>query len=335
MKTFSERLLVLVTVLYLAVIAGFVLLWHTGRLDEDPTATVKPDNRYSQTLTVVGDMDYKPFSFLNDKGKADGHDIELAAELANRMNMNLDIKLMNWEDALDAMKKGEADLIMGIELQVDDKAHDFIEATVPISKDSISVFAPRAYRDIMALNSLKMAEIVDSGREGLLEASGIVVTHDAYPDYTSALKAVSKGDDDFVMMRYATGMQTLKKSGITNLRPSVKLMDNYLCFGGNPRNPSLLDAVNVELERMSSDGVMDRLSEKWMESFVSAQPIYVVFRHYPLLYGIVAAMLVIYILVLNMVSAEKNRQKILARSLRRDSVYQRALFSGAFAFVEF
>ena len=336
MKTSVGKVFIAANIIYILLIAAFAFLWKHGSFDADPVSEIRAENRFSQTLTVVADNDYRPYSFINEEGSPDGHDAELAAELANRLGMNLRLTLTGWSEALEMMENGKADIIMGIEMLVDDKAHSFISATVPISSDSLTVFSRKPFGDTFSLNGLTMAELENNeGREEVLRSCGVRdVRHTAYPTYQEAVKAVSEGKNDFVVMRYVTGMQILKETGVKNVRPSLALTGNYMCFGIDPANEELMAVVNAELERMFSDGTLKKLNEKWLESIVSGQPLKGVFAYYPWLYFAAGAMALFYLFLLNLLLTEKNRQKILARSMRRDSNYQRALFYGSYAFVE-
>ena len=63
----------------------------------EPEVTVRPENGFEKTLRVVGDVDYRPFSYrLPDSAEPRGYNIELISELANRIEYNLDLKLMSW-----------------------------------------------------------------------------------------------------------------------------------------------------------------------------------------------------------------------------------------------
>ncbi|MBR4749377.1 MAG: transporter substrate-binding domain-containing protein [Abditibacteriota bacterium] len=334
MKSFGIKLLLFLTCLYLVLAGVLFCLWRGGAFDAEPTAGVLPDHKHNQTLVIVGDRDYKPYSFFNSGGAADGFDIELAAELAHRLNMNPHVKLMSWHEALKAMENKEADLIMGIELLVDDANNKAITPTVPISSDTLRVFSHKPVKDPRFLNGLTMAGLEGDSMVHTLNAMDIGVKTRLYPDYTSAMKAVSTGEADFTVIRETIGVRVLKDTGIKNLRPSLALIDNYLCFAVSSDNKAMLDAVNTELERMQCEGFVDELSKKWMDSYLSTLSLHQVCDYNPWLYAVGLALLLLYLLAVNRVFYDRNSQKILSRSLKKDSYYRNALFSDAFAFIE-
>ncbi|MBO4548209.1 MAG: transporter substrate-binding domain-containing protein, partial [Abditibacteriota bacterium] len=334
MKSYGIKLLSFLTVLYIVLAAVLYFMWKGGVFDAEPTAGDLPHHHHSQTVVIVGDRDYKPFSFFNSQGMADGFDIELATELAHRLGMNPDIRLMNWTDALRAMADNEADMIMGIEMLVDDTGNDSIASTVPISSDTLRVFSQKSCRDHRFLNGLTMAELEGDRMRNTLAAMGISVSSRRYPDYTSAMKAVSKGEADFAVMRQAIGLRVLKDAAIRNVRPSLSLTDNYLCFAVSSGNRAMLAAANTELERMHCEGFIDRLTRKWMDSYISSMTLHQVFDSFPWLYAAVLALLAVYLAAVNRVVFDRNSQKILSRTLKKDSYYRSALFADAFAYIE-
>ena len=93
-------------VIFIVIIAGALSVilptyyTKTGKWNE-PEVTIRPKNTFEKTLRVVGDVDYRPFSYrLPGKAEPRGYNIELIAELANRIEYNLDLKLMSWNEAI-------------------------------------------------------------------------------------------------------------------------------------------------------------------------------------------------------------------------------------------
>ena len=69
-------------------------------------------NNFNRTMIVVADIDYEPYSFINEKGEPAGHDIELISAIANKMKYNLDIRLMKWKDCIETAITGKAQVIL-------------------------------------------------------------------------------------------------------------------------------------------------------------------------------------------------------------------------------
>ena len=78
-----------------------------------PKMEIFPNNTYKETLHVVADIDYEPYTYVLDDGSYAGHDVELISEIANELHMNLDLKLMPWDDAINAVRDKKGRIIDG------------------------------------------------------------------------------------------------------------------------------------------------------------------------------------------------------------------------------
>ena len=67
-----------------------------GWLSPVPRIEEEANNTYTETLRVVADMDFAPYSSVQNNGSYIGHDIECMNILANRMGVNIDLELMTW-----------------------------------------------------------------------------------------------------------------------------------------------------------------------------------------------------------------------------------------------
>ena len=110
----SALLLLLVLVM---VTVALSLHFRNARETADPEVTLRARNCFPRTLRVVGDMDYKPFSYFNENSAPCGYDIELMIELANRLHCSLELTLVNWNDAVKMIQEQKADVILGCDWQ--------------------------------------------------------------------------------------------------------------------------------------------------------------------------------------------------------------------------
>ncbi|HPO10683.1 MAG TPA: transporter substrate-binding domain-containing protein, partial [bacterium] len=50
-------------------------------------------------IVVGGDMAYPPYSFLDEEGKPQGHDVEIMNALADKLNVQVEYRLRPWAEA--------------------------------------------------------------------------------------------------------------------------------------------------------------------------------------------------------------------------------------------
>lgn len=94
----------------------------------------------SEKLVLAGDIDFAPFSYLNNK-KPVGIDIDIAKQAAKRLNIEIDIKLFPWKRTLTSIKKGLADL--GMALFRTSEREEYAEYTHPVHYSDFVLFVKK------------------------------------------------------------------------------------------------------------------------------------------------------------------------------------------------
>ena len=123
-----------------------------------PKVEILPENKFKDTLHVVTDADYAPYSYIDAEGNFQGLDVEMINEIANRMQMNLDLKLTDWNDANKIFMDGDADIIMNMEsdLIVGNKN---ILATLPTTEKQYVVYGKKAVSSVADLYGRRVASL--------------------------------------------------------------------------------------------------------------------------------------------------------------------------------
>ena len=121
----------LLLVTFLICLAAYVTIFDVFK--PEPKVEIVAQNNFTKTLHVVTDIDYEPYSYVDANGSYSGLDVEMINEIANRLQMNLDLKLMSWTDAKKAFREGKADIIMNMESDLISNNSNFI-ATLPTTE---------------------------------------------------------------------------------------------------------------------------------------------------------------------------------------------------------
>ena len=107
-----------------------------------PALEIRPDNCYDRTIRVVADADYKPFSYREKNGEAVGLDVELIYEVCNRLRVNVDLELTDWNTARNKLLNREADLLLNMELQNIER-DERVVATIPTAEKQYVVYGKK------------------------------------------------------------------------------------------------------------------------------------------------------------------------------------------------
>ena len=236
----------------------------TGEWNE-PEVTVRPKNCFEKTLRVVGDTDYRPFSYrLPGSAEPRGYNIELITELANRIEYNLDLKLMSWNEAVSAMQNGEADLILGFDWQ--DTAVIDCHISVPTFEEKFVVFGRSPAITFSSLYSKKIALIEGFGLEDSMVRYLLGPNCVEYPSASECVRSVVDRQCDCFIVHRTVGETYLRGLGQAGkqIRGRMEIESAQMCIGIEQKNPGLYVDVNATLLAMRTDGFMEELAEKWI-----------------------------------------------------------------------
>ena len=265
----------------------------------EPEVAIHPENRFERTLRVVGDMDYKPFSYFHDNEDVPhGYDIEAVAELANRMQINLDLQLMEWNDAVERMQEKKADLILGCDWQ-DASVMEDCSFTIPTFEEKFVAFELEPSDSFSDLYGKKIAVIEGCGLKDTLIHYQLWPNCVEYDTVTDCVQAVLDGRCDCFIAHHTIGevsIQTFGKDG-KRFRGRMGIASGQMCFGISDGNPDLFEKVNGTLLEMRADGTMDDLARKWLERFDADVSFAEYLKSHPFLLFLIINMLIAVVLV--------------------------------------
>ncbi len=250
---------VLPTMLVFGVIllAGLFVLLFSDAVRQEPVLEIRPKNTFDETLHVVADIDYEPFSYVNPSGEYAGMDVELMAEVANRLGMNLDLRLVEWNEANRMLRNGQADILMNMETDsiVSDNRMigtlPFVEKQyVAYGRESISSVAQLYGKRVLSLHRLPE----------------LMLTSDlSYMDsYATMFQALAEGNADFVICPIQVGNSFVARLGLEGVRPSYAVGHVYGSFAMLTDNMALRERINPVLRDLQAEGFLTRLDEKWV-----------------------------------------------------------------------
>ena len=305
--------LLLLLVLALVTVALSMHFRNAGK-KADPVVTLRAKNCFPRTLRVVGDMDYKPFSYFNEKSVPCGYDIELVIELANRLHYNVELTLMNWNDAVKMIQEKKADVILGCDWQ--DATVMDCNFTIPTFEEKFVVFQEKPFHVFSDLYSKRIAVIEGCGLKGTLENYQLWKNCVEYPSVTDCVRSVLDGKRDCFIAHHTIGEICLREFGDGGIRFNGRMdfASGQMCMGIAKDEHELFEKVNKELIEIRAGGTLDMLERKWIEHFVEDISLFNYLRKHPLtmfgfinLAAIVVLVLIIMYFSMNRIRRERNR----------------------------
>ncbi len=163
---------------------------------EAPTPTVDtPTIGQSGTLRVAIDADDVPFAGASD-GKPVGYNVDVAAALASKLGLKLELVDVGDSGAAEALSSGKADIAMGMATS---NPADGVWLSAPYAKSGVTLFAKPGSTTVPTADSSPSIAAQVSSRsawavENLFGEASVV----AATNLQSAFSSLSNGDADYV-----------------------------------------------------------------------------------------------------------------------------------------
>lgn len=226
------------------------------------TATVEPGK------FIVGfDQDFPPMGFVGDDGEHTGFDLELAAEVAKRLDLELVLQPIAWDSKDAELSSKNIDCIWN-GFTMNGREDDYTW-TEPYMENN-QVFVVKAGSDIKTLEDLEGKTVVvqtdSSAEKALGDRPELVDTFGEYltaANYNGALMDLEAGAVDAVAMDdVVANYQIEQREGIFTILDEILAVEDY-GVGFLLGNEALRDTVQETLEDMAKDGFLTKTSEKW------------------------------------------------------------------------
>ncbi len=246
-------------------------------------------------LVAMGDHDYPPFEYNDKNGIPTGFNIDILRNIAEVMNLDIEINLGPWSEVREKLKKGEIDILAGMyKTTARESEFDF---TIPHFISSYVIFI-REDSDIKSLEDIKGKDVIvqdgDLGHDFIKEngAAGKIILK---REWSETLSALSRGEGDCAIVALMQGLIFIDKSGLTNVQPAGKpVMQTGYCIAVKDGNAALLAKLNEGLNIIKISGEYDRIYEEWFgvyetKKFFNHPYLRIIFASFVILLFIVSA----------------------------------------------
>lgn len=213
---------------------------------------------------------FAPFGFI-ENGQLKGVEVEVLKEIAKRLHITMDIKLLAWEDMLEAMEKGEIDCMFAA-FKTPKRMEYMDYTTLPIHISSISFFKNQ-------YDSFNFIELNDLKDKKVAIVKGFTVSDDFQQaaqqnkftlievfDIESAFRTLDNKYADLVVVNRDVGAYTLKNmqlQDITSIPTPVTAQSAYITFSKKRNLSFLIPHFDTVLFKILTDGTYQTIYEKY------------------------------------------------------------------------
>lgn len=222
-----------------------------------------------KVVRVALDKALPPFSSVDDHGEISGFNIELIQAIASHNNWELEYVPLDWEEAVDALRNGEVDVLLGMKYTSRyDELFDFSESFFTMSE---VLLVPATDRGIHTLNQLSEKVVaVQRGHSSmdLLESVRRVKMIVSFSQQEALSNLLRGRADAFIGNRW-TAEYLLRKENRWDdftMRSGLINPTDY-AFAVRDGHGELIGALNEGLNQLYRDGTYTRLYSKFFEPY--------------------------------------------------------------------
>ncbi len=222
---------------------------------------------HADKLYVGTDTAFVPFEYKGKDGNYTGFDIDLWAAIAKRINVEYDLKPMDFNGLIPALTTGNIDVALAA-IFIKSSREEKIDFSHPYFRAGLKVMVQAGNNDIKAPEDLKgkiVAVKTGTATVEYVESLGpkkIV----KFPNIDQAYLEVVTGGADAAMHDTPNVLYFIKTAGqgkVKAVGPDVKAAQYGIAF---PQGSELREKVNIALLQMMEDGEYAQLYRKWFAS---------------------------------------------------------------------
>ncbi|XPV69093.1 MAG: diguanylate cyclase [Halarcobacter sp.] len=218
------------------------------------------DKVYKVAIT----KDWKPYYFINDKGKPDGYGVELFENIAKNLNIKYKyIVVDNFKDLIDLFKNNEADIIPNI--GISQKRENIFLFSQPTDTFLIKIYKRKETKNINTKYDL-INKKVGVGKENICNKiidKSITKKKVVYENYKNLIKALNDKKID----AFCYPETLIQKANYKNIIPlDSALKEIKRGFGIVKHEFDLLPRINDEITNIKLNGKFEKIHSKWFKN---------------------------------------------------------------------
>ena len=214
------------------------------------------------TLMMGSDTTYPPFELM-EGDKAVGFDVDIATEMAKRLNVKLDVIPTAWDGIIPGLKSDKYDIIMSAMTITPDRSKEISFSDPYINSDqSIAVKIGSPIKTEADLKGKVIGVQIDTTGQMTAEKMTGLKEIRKFDTILLAFEDLEMGRIDAIINDYPVNAYLSQKRGKAEVAQKIKTDEKY-GIGVKKDNSQLRLAINDELKKLKEDGTYDTIYKKW------------------------------------------------------------------------
>lgn len=239
-------------------------------IEEDASSTPPSEPKKPGRVVVVGSKSYVPFDFLDSEDRPAGLFVDIWRLWSQKTGVAVDYRCMEWQEALEMVADGKADIVSGFFPNEDrKKVYDF---GIPFFQVFTGIFYHKSIKGIEGAKDLswyRVGVVTGDAAEDFLKPrlpDGVLVPHKTFKDLVEA--AVQNEIHVFVCDTPVAIFYLKKFDKFSDfIHASKPLLSEKFHAGVRKGNSNLLSLVNQGFKAISAEEIT-RIQDKWTGSLL-------------------------------------------------------------------
>jgi polar amino acid transport system substrate-binding protein len=219
------------------------------------------------TVSFAGSGGYPPFNFVTEDGEVKGFDVDVAQEIAMRMDKEMEYKTTAWDGIIEGLRAGRYDAILG-SMAITEKREEVVDFSEPYYYSGPQLIV-RKGSDIEGPEDLTSDHTIGlvTGTTFEKDAEKLGVEVKLYEDDNQTLMELLNGRVDGVLTDRIVGLNAiseLDRGDELTLVGSV-LRTERMAVAVQQGDDDLKEQIDAALAAMRADGTLKSISEKWFD----------------------------------------------------------------------
>ena len=256
---------------------GLLVLVVLAAGPDGPIAAIDgEDGSAAPTIPVraASEPDYPPYAVVTEGGRAGGFSVELLRAALATMGREVTFEVGPWAEIMQELADGRVQVLPLAGRTPEREA--IFDFTFPYLTMHGAIVVRAGTTDIRGTANLRGKRVAvmkgDNAEEYLrrVDLGALIVP---LPSFEVALRQLSEGRHDAVLVQRLVAWQLIEAARITNLTvlsPPLTDFAQSFCFAVREGDHALLATLNEGLANVIADGTFRRLSTKWFSAIEAA-----------------------------------------------------------------
>ncbi len=219
------------------------------------------------------EYDYSPFCIVKEDKQADGFAVALLRASLKAMGRDVSFKTAEWAEIKQDLAEGRLQALPMVARSPE--REDVFDFTFPYLTMHGTIVVREGEAGINGAADLKgkrVAVLAEDIAHEYLRRANLGAEIIALPSFAVAMRELSQGKHDAVVIQKLLALQIMKAEGLKNLRivgPPLTGYTQTFCFAVRKGDKELLGLLNEGLSIVMADGTFRRLHSEWFASLES------------------------------------------------------------------